>query len=87
MNFGQAIEALKEGKRVQRTDWVGKSKYLILVPAVTNASIKPDTVYGMMNIDRIDIQAHIDMRTGSNTIQPGWIPTQEELLSEDWVLV
>lgn len=87
MNFGQAIEALKQGKRVQLTDWVGKAKYLILVPGETNASINPASAYGLMNIDRIDVKPRIDMRTGSNSIQPGWIPTQEEMLAEDWVLV
>ena len=30
MNFGQAIEALKEGKKVARTGWNGKGMYLKL---------------------------------------------------------
>ncbi len=87
MNLGQAIEALKQGKRVQRNDWVGKAKYLILVPGTLNASINPDTAYGVMNLDRINVLPRIDMRTGSVSIQPGWIPTQEDLLADDWVLV
>ena len=31
MNFGQAIEALKEGKRVARAGWNGKGMFLFLV--------------------------------------------------------
>ena len=31
MNFGQALEALKEGKRVARTGWNGKGMFLFLV--------------------------------------------------------
>lgn len=30
MNFGQAIEALKEGKKVARTGWNGKGMYIYL---------------------------------------------------------
>ena len=33
MNFGQAIEALKEGKLVQRTGWNGKNMFLFMRPA------------------------------------------------------
>lgn len=32
MNFGQAIEALKEGKKVARKGWNGKGMWLVLVP-------------------------------------------------------
>lgn len=31
MNFGQAIEALKEGRKVTRAGWNGKGMYLVLV--------------------------------------------------------
>jgi hypothetical protein len=32
-NFGQAIEALKKGKRVAREGWNGKGMFLFLLPA------------------------------------------------------
>lgn len=35
MNFGQAIEALKQGKKVTRQGWNGKRMYLWLKPATT----------------------------------------------------
>lgn len=35
MNFGKAIEALKEGKKVARKGWNGKGMYLWLMPATT----------------------------------------------------
>lgn len=35
MNFGQAIEALKEGKKVARKGWNGKGMFLWLKPAAT----------------------------------------------------
>ena len=33
MNFGKAIEALKEGKKVARNGWNGKNMFLWLKPA------------------------------------------------------
>jgi len=42
MNFGQAIEALKEGKRVQRTGWNGKGLFVFMqVPSTINREIVP----------------------------------------------
>ena len=35
LNFGDAIKALKEGKKVARKGWNGKNMYLWLKPAVT----------------------------------------------------
>ena len=32
MNFGQAIEALKNGKKVARVGWNGKGMFLYYVP-------------------------------------------------------
>ena len=33
MTFGQALEALKEGKRVARSGWNGKGMFLLYVPS------------------------------------------------------
>ena len=35
MNFGKAIEALKQGKKVARKGWNGKNMFLWLKPAAT----------------------------------------------------
>ena len=34
MNFGQAIEALKAGKKVAREGWNGKGMWIALMPAL-----------------------------------------------------
>lgn len=48
MNFGQAIEALKGGGRVQRTGWNGKSMWLALWSAGMAASIVMKTADGSL---------------------------------------
>ena len=42
MNFGQAIEALKEGKLISRSGWNGKGMYVLKqIPATIGLDIIP----------------------------------------------
>jgi hypothetical protein len=75
MNFGQALEALKEGKRVSRTGWNGKGMWLCLIPA-GNAMFKG-----------FDMQDCIGMKTADNNMQPGWLASQADMLADDWGIV
>lgn len=85
MNFGQAIEALKSGSKVQRTGWNGKGMWLILVPK--SPSIKPvaGTPYSNAGlVSEVNINPHIDMFTATGEMQPGWLASQTDMLAEDW---
>ncbi|KUF37512.1 DUF2829 domain-containing protein [Lysinibacillus sp. F5] len=75
MNFGQAIEALKDGKKVARNGWNGKGMWLKLIPS-GNAMFKG---YHMKDC--------IGMKTANNLMQPGWLASQIEMLAEDWEIV
>ena len=35
MNFGQAIEAAKQGKKIARKGWNGKGMWVVLMPALS----------------------------------------------------
>lgn len=95
MNFGQAIEELKRGKRVSRTGWNGKGMFLY----VTNGSIcrldklKPETANCLRNfyvdkgMDEVVICPHIDMKTADNKLVIGWLASQTDMLAEDWYIV
>lgn len=41
MTFGQALEALKTGKRVARTGWNGKMWLVLVQPRVASAAPRP----------------------------------------------
>lgn len=71
MNFGQAIEALKSGKKVARKGWNGKNMYLELQ--------RPDE-HSKMTLP------YIYMRTAQGDFVP-WLASQTDMLSEDWVTV
>lgn len=91
MTFGFAIEALKKGLKVARKGWNGKGMYLWLKPAVT---IKSDWCKDPMLKEIVDANGGetealgaICMKTADNRILTGWLASQTDVLSEDWVII
>lgn len=91
MNFGQAIEALKEGHKVARQGWNGKGMFLWLKPAAT---IKAEwckdprlKVIAELNGGEIEALGTICMLTAQNQILSGWLASQTDMLSDDWMIV
>ena len=85
MNFGQAIEALKAGKRVSRSGWNGKGMWLALMPStiIPEASVNERTKPFVPSGD-LRVGAYIVMWTADGTWQPGWLASQADMLAEDW---
>lgn len=71
MTFGEAIAALKQGKRVSRTGWNGKGMWLEL--QVPDAHSKMTLPY-------------IYMKTAQDDLVP-WLASQTDVLAEDWGIV
>lgn len=93
MSFGGAIEALKAGKRVARTGWNGKNMWLALscgetreVPAASFWSPHNET-HAISNGGTAKVLPCITMKTATNEILMGWLASQSDMLSEDWVIV
>ena len=93
MNFGQAIEALKEGERVARAGWNGKGMWLALscngnrdVP--TEGFWSPHNAeFARENGGTATVLPSITMKTASGEILMGWLASQTDMLAEDWQLV
>jgi hypothetical protein len=79
MNFGQAIEAMKNGSRVQRAGWNGKGMHIYL----------EDWLEGAMTFDPDDrrYEPVIVMFTAQQKHQPGWLASQADMLADDWETV
>lgn len=71
MDIGAAIEALRNGERVRRTGWNGKSMYLSLQRPDANSKMTLPYVY---------------MCTVQGDLVP-WLCSQTDLLASDWELV
>jgi len=91
MNFGDAIQALKEGKRVSRSGWNGKGMWLVLVPGTKAVNFTEGSTYMKAGLTHGEILPHIDMYTtnseGRRAMLPGWLASQTDMLAEDWDVV
>lgn len=80
MNFGEAIEALKDGKKVARSGWNGKGIFIEL--QVPDAFSKMTNPY--IFIDTTGLQTDNPMAPKSRV---PWLASQTDMLSEDWEIV
>jgi hypothetical protein len=86
MNFGDALAALKQGKRVARHGWNGKGMFLFLVPGSTFEVNRPPLLGIYPEGTVINYHPHIDMKTAQDTVVP-WLASQTDVLAEDWTIV
>jgi len=86
MNFGQAVHYIKEGYKVAREGWNGKSMFIFLVPGSTFKVNRPPLLGIYKEGTEISYHAHIDMKTATGEIVP-WLASQSDMLSEDWSIV
>ena len=96
MDFGEAIRALKAGLKVARAGWNGRGMYLWLKPAT---EVKREWCRDPYLIEAIDrnggesiaalgtICMFTHDSTGRKAVLTGWIPSQSDMLYEDWYVV
>ena len=93
MNFGKAIEALKEGKRIARQGWNGKGMFLFLLPAgtVPTKAIYDTALRAVIESEvggeTFEALGSIRMFTAVKKILTGWLASQSDILSEDWQIL
>jgi len=91
MNFGQAVEALKQGGKVAREGWNGKGTWLALTHGSTivsrDARSGATLKLAETGVLEITICPHIDMKAADGTIVIGWLASQTDMLAEDWVIL
>lgn len=83
MDFGKAIECLKQGKKVAREGWNGKGMFLYYVPA--NKYPATTDIGKSISDDNglVDYGAYIAMKTAQGNVVP-WLASQTDVLAEDW---
>lgn len=75
MNFGDAITALKDGKKVARSGWNPLNTWIILVPT-SNVVLSFSA----------PIRPWIGMHNADGTFVP-WHPSQVDVLAENWLVI
>jgi len=100
-NFGQAIEALKQGKRVARQGWNGKGMFIFERPAdelevgfiVEKVKSLPQSVKDFFNAKdeqattKVKFGSYLCMYAADGSIVNGWLASQTDMLSNDWCIL
>lgn len=81
MNFGKAIEALKDGKKVARKGWNGKNQYIQLATGISYKTTDGEIV----NCEHDAIGNMAIAFVGTSGVQMGWLASQSDMLAEDLV--
>jgi hypothetical protein len=71
MNFGQAIEEMKQGEKVAREGWNGKGQWLALQVPDEHSKMRHPYIY----INPVD-----------GRLVP-WLASQTDMLAEDWGII
>ena len=83
MNFGQALEALKQGKKASRKGWNGKGQYIELATKISYINAAGETI----NAEHDAIGNKAIAFVGTSGVQLGWLASQSDMLAEDWEVV
>lgn len=82
--FGAAIEAAKQGRRVQRKGWNGANMWAYVVPA---ASYKAQTEAAKKQFgEQVPYREYWALKTAQNDVAT-WAPSGSDSLAEDWVIL
>lgn len=86
MNFGHALDLLRDGRKASRAGWNGKGMFIFLVPGSEFIVNRPPLL-GIFPLNtEVRYHSHIDMKTADGFIVP-WLASQTDMLAEDWVEV
>ena len=83
MNFGLALEELKNGNKVKRSGWNGKNQYIELAERVSYINSKGE----LINEGHLNIGNKVIAFIGTSGVQLGWLASQADMLAEDWEIV
>ncbi len=84
LTFGDAIAALKSGKKVAREGWNGKGMFLFLS---RNIEFETDANLSCLSKTKMKQTASIVMKTAQDEFVVGWLASQSDMLAEDWIIV
>ena len=95
MTFGEAIELLKQGKRVTRLGWNGRGMFLWLKPEtiIKEEWCKDDFLKKLVHENGGEIKGlgticmYTHDSSGRKAILTGWLASQSDMLCEDWYIV
>lgn len=96
MNFGDAIQIVKEGGMVARSGWNGEGMFVFQRPADTlskdfipNVKSLPEQVKEVLIDEEKDIEftSYLCLFSADKKVVNGWLASQTDMLAEDWIQI
>jgi len=89
MNFGKAIELMKQGKKITREGWNGKGMFVVYQKGYPNGipcNKQTAEAFGYEEGTNFIVRPYMQMRCADATHQM-WLASQSDILAEDWEVV
>lgn len=92
LNFGDALTALKLGKKVARSGWNGKDQYVVAqAQTTTTEASKIWNPHNKAHAEKlggsIDVAPYCTLKTAQDTLAMGWTPSTGDLFANDWLIL
>ena len=90
LTFGDALIALKDGKKVARTGWNGKGMFIFRqkrYPEGIAANKNTAEALGVKKGTQIKVTPYLMMKAADGTLITGWLASQTDILAEDWTIL
>ena len=89
MNFGNAIQATKQGNKISRSGWNGKDMFVVYqkgYPDGISCNKQTAEAWNMKEGDLFKCEPYlqIQMVNGSHAM---WVPSINDLLADDWNII
>ena len=86
LNFGEAVEAVKLGKKIARVGWNGKGMFVYYVPA-NKYLFSTEVGKSLADEDgKVSYNAYLAIKNVNGTVST-WVPSINDVLAEDWLIV
>jgi len=86
MNFSQALDEIKAGKRLCRGGWNGQGMFVFLVPG-SNFKVNREPLLSILGEGSdVTYRPHIDLCDVSGTVGV-WQPSMGDVMADDWFVV
>lgn len=89
MNFGQAIEAVKNGCKIARNGWNGKGMFVVYQKGYPEGiAVNKNTAeaYDVPEGTIMKFRPYLQMYCADHSCQM-WLASQSDILAEDWYIV
>ena len=92
LSFGDALIAMKQGKKVARSGWNGKDQYVVAqAQTTTTDAAKIWNPHNKAHAEKlggqIDVAPYCTLKTAQDTLAMGWTPSTGDLFANDWVII